>query len=211
MSGVMMSSKYIVILAIFANAARSDDYVDELQQRCNITMKSYSCTKYKLFDFLDRYGLVPDNAPRTLGGFVRFVKLATPKIDTGMFQKSRYLVGDTETMKIIKFAQRKVDQFLGSQGLAFLLPEGAAILDVDSNSLDEGESRGRKKGSKKKEMLIPLIMLFKLFKIKVLVTLVLLAVLFIKKQSLSLRCFFLQLFSQSRTIVNYLTTWYHIT
>ncbi|KAL3268095.1 hypothetical protein HHI36_007222 [Cryptolaemus montrouzieri] len=202
-----MTSKLLLIFTLFANAVRSDDYVDELGKRCNSTRRSYSCTKYKLFDYLDHYSLNPDNAPRTLGGFVRFVKMGQAKIDTGVFQESRHFGRDSEVMKIVKFLQRKADRFLGGQGLAFSLPDGAEILEIDNNGLDGEEGRGKKQSKKSKEMLIPLIMLFKLFKIKVLVSLVLLAVLFIKKTIL-LTAMFLPSVIQS--IKNHCKLSYHV-
>ncbi|XP_044754691.1 uncharacterized protein LOC123313758 [Coccinella septempunctata] len=192
------NDKILLVLTLFANAVRPDDYVEELRHRCNFTKKAYVCTKFRLFDYMEHEGLLPETTPKAMGGFVRLVKMERQSVDPGLFPESRYFGGDSELMKIVKFVQRKAARFLENQAMSLALPEGAEIVDVDSTG---------KGGGKKKEMLIPLIMLFKLFKIKVLVSLVLLSVLFIKKTIL-LTAMFLPSVIQS--IKNHCKTSYHV-
>ncbi|KAK4875546.1 hypothetical protein RN001_011968 [Aquatica leii] len=91
------------------------------------------------------------------------------------FPTARQAPTDSEFTKFMKFAQRQANYYLGTQGLAVNLPEGAEVIE---NSLVE-EGRGKKK--KVTQVLLPLIMLLKLFKIKVMLAIVLASVLFIKK------------------------------
>ncbi|XP_045473886.1 uncharacterized protein LOC123680163 [Harmonia axyridis] len=201
-------SLVLLVFTLLANLVRPDDYVEELKHRCNFTRKAYACTKYRLFELMDHEGLLPENTPKSFGGLVRLVKIERQNYDVGLFGEARYYGGDSELMKIIKYVQRKAVKFLEGQAMSFALPDGARVVDVEDNEVAGDEARRKKgEGGKKKEMLIPLIMLFKLFKIKVLVSLVLLSVLFIKKTIL-LTAMFLPSVIQS--IKNHCKTSYHV-
>ncbi|KAF5290227.1 hypothetical protein FQA39_LY14781 [Lamprigera yunnana] len=173
-----MNLKLFVLTIFAARFVRSemDDYIKESRQECKATNDLFPCAKYRTLRYLttlgDYYYLSSGNDTNP----VRLIKMERFYSNgPEFFPTARQSTADTEFTKFVKFAQRQANYYLGTQGLAVNLPDGAEVIE---NSLVE-EGRGKKK--KVTMILLPLIMLFKLFKIKVMVAIVLASVLFIKK------------------------------
>ncbi|KAB0794501.1 hypothetical protein PPYR_11340 [Photinus pyralis] len=169
---------FVLTIILTAKFVRSemDDYIKESRQECKATNDIFPCTKYRTLRYLTTLGDYYYSSSGNDTSPVRIVKMER-LYDNGpdFFPTARQSTADTEFTKFVKFVQRQANYYLGTQGLAFNLPEGAEVIE---NSLVE-EGRGKKK--KVTMILLPLIILFKLFKIKLMLAIVLASVLFIKK------------------------------
>ncbi|KAF2897361.1 hypothetical protein ILUMI_08814, partial [Ignelater luminosus] len=177
----MNSTLRLLSLFLIVKFVRSevDEYLYESQQQCSTKNNLLSCAKYRTLRYLTtighQYGIIGNE---TSDSPVRLIKMDRYHQEPELFPTARQLPGDSEFTKFLKFAQRQLNYYMGTQGIVFDLPEGAEILE-QNRSYGVEEGRGKKK--KAAIVLMPLIILFKLFKIKIMVAMVLASLVFIKK------------------------------
>ncbi|KAF5296735.1 hypothetical protein FQR65_LT10171 [Abscondita terminalis] len=175
----MLLKLSILLTIIFATRfvrSEMDEYIMESRQECKETNDLFPCAKYRTLRYLTTLGDYYYSSSGNDSSPVRLIKMERfYDNEPEFFPTARQAPTDSEFTKFIKFAQRQANYYLGTQGLALNLPEGAEVIE---NGLVE-EARGKKK--KVTMILLPLLMLLKLFKIKIMVAVILASVLFIKK------------------------------
>lgn len=129
-----------VITIIIIVGVNTDDYVNEVQGRCQATNKAYFCAKYRLFKSIDDFQI--GNFNLTSDSSLKFVDIpddnASDVPGAAPFPTARqYFPGDTEVIKVFKFFQRQVNKFFLRRGFMFDLPKDVKVIEQDDNSIGE--------------------------------------------------------------------------
>lgn len=110
-----------------------DEYLNESQQQCYKKNNLFSCAKYRTLKYLTtighQYGIIGND---TSDSPVRLIQLKRYHEEPELIATARQLPGDSEFTKFLKFAQRQVTYYMGTQGIVFDLPEGAEVIQQNT-------------------------------------------------------------------------------
>ncbi|CAH0554946.1 unnamed protein product [Brassicogethes aeneus] len=166
-----------------------DEYVSEIRDKCFKSKIILYCGHFRFIKYLMKFYSEPEELKETSynnSETVKFVKLNNETINFKTFPNMRQITDDSEVTKMVKFMTRKTLSYFNTNGLLVNLPDGSLVVDLKNEStlnLDNfgPEEMARGKKHKKKMLIIPIFLLFKLFKVKVIVSIILSGILFIKK------------------------------